>query len=425
MKSIELIPKSESVIGTVEIPGSKSYTNRALIMASLTQGETRIVNPLISDDTDAMINCLKEFGIKIRKLGNSFIVENDVSELKDGNYELNANLSGTTIRFILALSCIIPGTKRISGGDGLHKRPIGDLVNALRQLGATIEYENKVGFPPLVVKSQQLSSHLVKLNGTISSQYLSAILMIAPLINGLTIEVTGNQISKSYIDITVSMMNDWGIKVSNLNYSKYIIGADQEYAMNEYRVEGDYSAAGYFAAIAVLTNSTITLKNIKAESVQGDKEFIKILENMGNIIIFDQNQITIIGKVIKPVEANMEQCPDQAQTLAVLSSFAKGTTTLTGVRSLRVKETERVKALQNELEKMNIKTESPDEDTLIIYGGNPRSAEIDTYGDHRMAMSFAVAGTKLKGMKINNPEVVNKTFPDFWNELIKIGVIIK
>ncbi len=425
MKTIELIPISEPVTRTVGLPGSKSYTNRALIMAALTKGSVTLINPLESDDTEAMINCLQVLGIKITKNNNRFIIENDISDIKDINYELNVNLSGTTIRFILALACIVPGVKRIFGGGGLNKRPIGDLVNALRQLGASIEYENKEEYPPLIVKSEQLSSHLVKLNGTISSQFLSAILMISPLIGGLTIEIDGDQISKSYIDITLSMMKEWNVHVENKNYKRYIISPNQKYKMNEYIVEGDYSAAGYYGAIAALTYSTITLKNLKADSVQGDKEFFKILEKMGNKITYSSNGITIEGKAVLPVIINMEQCPDQAQTLAVLSSFAKGTNTLTGVRSLRVKETERVKALQNELSKMDIKTESPDEDTLIIYGGNPKAAEIDTYGDHRMAMSFAVAGTKLNGMKINNPKVVNKTFPDFWNELKKIGIIIK
>lgn len=425
MKTIEIIPLQKPVNATVEIPGSKSYTNRALIMAALTRGSVELINPLVSDDTNAMIQCLQKLGIKISKKNNPIIVENNITNIKDGNYELNSNLSGTTIRFILALSCIVPGVKRIYGGDGLNKRPIDDLVEGLRQLGARIEYENKEGFPPVVVKSEKLSSGTLKLNGTISSQFLSAILMISPIIEEMVIEIQGSQISKSYIDITLSMMKDWGVTVENQDYKKYIIKSNQSYSKKEYIIEGDFSAAGYFFAIGALTKSTITLKNMNANTVQGDKKFLDILDQMGNGGECDENEITIFGKDIKPVEVNMEQCPDQAQTLAVLAAFVDGKTFMTGVRSLRVKETERVKAVQTELAKMGIKTESPNEDTLIIHGGNPHAAEIDTYGDHRMAMSFAIAGTKLQGMKIKNPKVVNKTFPEFWDKLKVIGVTIK
>lgn len=413
----ELTPLHKSVIATVSIPGSKSYTNRALIMAALTKGPVKLINPLVSDDTEAMISCLEEVGIKIQKEENAFIVENDISSIKDQQYDLFARISGTTIRFILALACIIPGTKKVYGAEGLNKRPIGHLVDGLKQLGADISYEDKEGYPPVVVASNKLTNGTIRLNGDVSSQFFSALLMIAPVIGDVTIEVEGNQISKSYIDITISMMKEWGVTVENQNYQKYVIkGNNQSYAMKEYVIEGDFSAAGYFFAIGALTQSTITLQNMNAESVQGDKQFLDILEKMGNDGKCAENEITIIGKGVKVVEVDMEQCPDQAQTLAVLAAFAPGKTVMKGIRSLRVKETERVKALETELAKMGIKTEST-HDTLTIYGGNPKAATIDTYGDHRMAMSFAVAGTKLSGMKINNPDVVNKTFPDFWEKL--------
>ncbi len=412
----ELIPLTQPVTATIEIPGSKSYTNRALIMAALTKGPVKLLNPLESDDTEAMISCLTSFGIHIKKEANAFIVENDISDITDKEYELCANISGTTIRFILALACIVPGTKSIYGEEGLNKRPIGNLVDGLKQLGAAINYQDKAGYPPLKVMSSQLKAGTVKLHGDVSSQFFSALLMIAPVIGDLTIEVEGNQISKSYIDITISMMKEWGVEVENHEYQRYVIKGGQSYTMKEYSIEGDFSAAGYFFAIGALTKSTITLKNMNAESVQGDKQFLDILEQMGNNGSCAENEITIIGKGVKPVEVDMEQCPDQAQTLAVLAAFAKGKTVMTGIRSLRVKETERVKAIETELAKMGIKTEST-HDTLTIYGGDPKPATIDTYGDHRMAMSFAVAGTVLPGMKINNPEVVNKTFPEFWKKL--------
>lgn len=408
----------------ITMPGSKSYTNRALIMAAITKGTVTLVNYLESDDTLAMINCLKTLGIKIKKVKNTLVVENDINFIKDKRYELDADLSGTTIRFILALSCIVPGIKKIFGSVGLNKRPIGDLVLALNTAGAEIKYENKYGFPPVIVSSSFLPHGDISIDGSVSSQFLSALLMIAPKIAEVSINVLGEQISKSYIDITISMMKEWGVKIENNNYKQYAVPPNQDYKMSKYVIEGDYSAAGYFAAIAVLKKSKITIKNLNPNSVQGDRNFLTILEKMGNKITYRDSEVIIEGTGIKPVEADMELCPDQAQTLAVLASFAKGKTVMNGVRSLRVKETERIKALQIELAKMGIKTESSDVDTLIIYGGDPKPAEIDTYNDHRMAMSFAVASVKLSGMKINNPEVVNKTFPKFWETLSQIGVKI-
>ena len=404
----------------ITVPGSKSYTNRALIMAALTKGPVALTNYLESGDTAAMINCLKTLGIRIKKEKNTLAVENDISSVEDKSYELNANLSGTTIRFILALFCIVPGVKKIFGEAGLNKRPIGDLVLGLKQLGAKIEYENQDRFPPIIVKSNKLQNGEVYLSGEVSSQFISALLMISPIVDGVTIQVDGDQISKSYIDITIAMMSDWGVKVENYDYKKYVIPSNQKYIMKNYVIEGDYSAAGYFAAIAALTKSKIRIKNLNPHSVQGDRQFLTILEKMGNKITYRTNEVTIEGNCVKPVEVNMELCPDQAQTLAVLAAFAKGKSVLTGVRSLRIKETERIKALRKELGKMKIKTESPNNDTLIIFGGDPKPAEIETYNDHRMAMSFAVAGTILDGMVIKNPEVVNKTFPEFWKKLAQI-----
>src|SRR3989344_7034969 len=353
----------------ISIPGSKSYTNRALIMAALTKGPVTLINYLESDDTAAMINCLKILGIKIKKEKNTLVVENDISSVEDKSYELNANLSGTTIRFILALFCIVPGVKKIFGEARLNKRPIGDLVLGLKQLGAKIEYENEYGFPPVIVKSSFLPNGNILINGDVSSQFISALLMISPIIDGVTIEVSGNQISKSYIDITISMMKDWGVEVENFDYKKYVIAKNQNYKMKKYIIEGDYSAAGYFFAVAALNKFTLTVENLNPNSVHGDRRFLKILEEMGNKIIYGSNEVTIKGNGVKPVEVDMEECPDQAQTLAVLAAFADGKSVLTGVRSLRVKETERVKALQAELGKMSIITESPDHDTLAIFGG--------------------------------------------------------
>lgn len=419
--NLKISPLEKSISAAISIPGSKSYTNRSLILASLTPGTVVLKNPLYSDDTHALIDCLKSLGVKINT--NNFQVEviGDISQIKNGNYDLNCKISGTTIRFILALSCIIPGVKKIYGEKRLNERPIKELVEGLRQLGAEINYLEKEGFPPLLVKSSRLNPGILKLKGYISSQFFSAILMIAPLVGQLKIEVLGEQISKPYIDMTIDTMEKFGVKVKNENYEKYIISSNQKYLTKEYLIEGDYSSAGYFFAIAALTKSKITLKNLNPNSKQADIKFLEILEIMGNKIVKNKDSVTIEGSGVKPVTVNMQDFPDQAQTLAVMTSFAKGKTVINGVRSLRVKETERVKALETELSKMGIKTESS-ADRLVVFGGTPNSASIKTYNDHRMAMSFAVAGASLPGMIIENPEVVTKTFPDFWNKLNSIGM---
>lgn len=423
MKKIQIIPP-EKVTGTVDIPGSKSYTNRALVIASLIKGTVIIKNPLESDDTRAMIECLKKLGIKIEEGAGEIRVIGDIGEVSDNEFKLNAGLSGTTIRFILALSCIIPGKKIITGEESLNKRPIGELAGALKDLGAEIEYLGKPGYPPLIVKSSTLKNSRTRLHGDISSQFFSALLMIAPFIGGIEISVMGNQISKPYIDMTTDLMNYFGVKVINENFKKYIVEPGQIYLRKDYIVEGDYSSAGYFLAIATLTKSELILKNLDFNSRQADKNFIKVLEKFESEIRLAGEDLIIKGKGVKAINIDMENCPDQVQTLAVMLAFATGKSIISGVRSLRIKETERILALQNELSKMGIKTESTI-DTLTIYGGNPKPTEISTYSDHRMAMSFAIAGTVLEGMVINNPEVVTKTFPQFWEKLKEIGVKIE
>jgi len=405
---IELIPLSESVNATVGIPGSKSITNRALILAVLTPGVVTIQNPLICDDTNAMVACLTKLGIAIEQTADAFVVSGSYLDVKNDQYHLDARLSGTTIRFLTALCCNIPGIKTISGQPPLNKRPIKGLVDALRLLGAQIEYLGKDGYPPIIISSSHLHPRAIEMDGSISSQFITAIMLLEPIIGMVPITFSHPPISKPYIDLT-----------------KHMLKKGKKEDIHTYHIEGDYSAAGYFAAIATLTHSTITLTNLTSDSKQGDMRFLDILAQMGTEINYKDGEVVVRGCGVKPIKVDMEQCPDQVQTLAVLAAFAKGRTLISGVRSLRVKETERVKAVQQELAKMGIRTESPDKDTLIIYGGSPKPATIKTYGDHRMAMSFAIAGSKLHGMKINDPHVVHKTFPGFWNSLQEIGILVE
>jgi 3-phosphoshikimate 1-carboxyvinyltransferase len=383
---------------TVTVPGSKSYTHRALIISALTKGRVMIINSLASDDTDAMASCLKKLA----------------SGKKSVN--LDVNLSGTAMKFILALSTITPGIKVIGGGTALNKRPIGPLVEALRQLGARIEYLSEEGYPPVRVLSSSLASGIVRISGRLSSQYISALLLIAPVVKGMTIRVSGEQISKPYIDMTIDIMKKFGVRVRNKNHKLYVVPPGQSYQTAKYVVEGDLSSASYFFAIAALTQTKIMVKNLNPRSVQADMRFLKILSAMKNKVTYGKQSITVSGVGVRPLAIDMSDCPDQVQTLAVLAAFANGTTTISGVQSLRIKETDRVAAVRTELKKMGIRTKST-RTTLKIYGGAPHSAIIETYGDHRMAMAFAVAQAKLSGIEIRNPEVVSKTFPNFWKQL--------
>lgn len=383
---------------SVTVPGSKSYTHRALIISALTKRRVKIINSLASDDTSAMASCLKKLASGKRSV------------------HLDVNLSGTAMKFILALSTITPGIKVIGGGPGLNKRPIGPLVEALRQLGARIEYLNEEGYPPVHVLSSSLASGTVRISGRVSSQYISALLLIAPAVGGITIRVSGEQISKPYVDMTIDIMKQFGVSVRNDRYQTYMVKPGQKYRPIKYMVEGDLSSASYFFAIAALTQTKIMVKNLNPRSVQADMKFLEILKHMGNKVTYGRNSITVFGTGVRSATVDMSDCPDQVQTLAVLAAFANGTMTISGVQSLRIKETDRIAGVRAELKKMGIQTAST-KTTLTIYGGAPRAAEIATYGDHRMAMAFAVAQAKLPEIKIKNPEVVSKTFPNFWKQL--------
>jgi len=397
----------------VRVPGSKSYTNRALIMAALTKGAVTLESPLYSDDTEAMIRCLTTLGIAMDRTPDQIVVHGDVASITDGTYHLYAADSGTTVRFLLPLLCITPGIKILGGSPRMNERPIKDLVDALRELGAKIEYCDKEDQLPVKVTSSSLTGHHVRIKSDLSSQFCSGLLLIAPYFSeGLTIEIVGSLISKSYVDMTVRCMRDWGVEVPG----NYEIPPGQKYTKEQYVIEGDYSSAAYFFALAALTQSTIVVENLEPASSQADRGFLSILEKMGNFVTYEGKGIRVEGKQVAPLDVDMEDCPDQVMTLAVLAAFAPGVTRITGVRSLRLKETERVVALKTELQKMGIRTEDT-HDTLTIFGADPKPAAIETYNDHRIAMAFGIARVRLPEIEILHPEVVSKTFPTFWMQL--------
>lgn len=419
MKHITIQPLHKKIDTEVTVPGCLSYTIRALNIAAMTKGPVEIINPAKSDDTYTMITILKTLGITVKETENSFIVQGSIEDVKDNEYTLNVNISGRTARTVLALLTIVPGIKTVICGEGFKKRPVGDLVDGLRQLGAKIDYLEQVGFLPVKIKSETLQSGTVKMKGEISSQYFSAIMMIAPKVGDLHIEVLGKQSSQPFIDVTIDIMKDFGVAVINKKYKSYDIPSGQKYKQKKYIVEADAIAASYFWGIAAITGSKITVLHISPDSKQGDVRFVDILETMGCKVIKNNsgNWIAVEGiDNLRAITINMNATPDTVQTLAVVAAFAKGQTRIVGIEHLKVKETDRIEAPKIELQKMGIETQSTSS-TLVVNGGEPHGADIKTYGDHRMAMAFAMAGTKIPGMKINNPDVVNKSFPNFWETL--------
>lgn len=430
---VSLTPLKSPIQSEVTIPGSKSYTIRGLILAAMAEKPNgqpvRVWNPLRSDDGQAVMNCLKALGIDIvwgEESGQSYVdVSGQVQQIADADYTLHADLSAATLRFLVALSAVIPGRQTLLGHAGLNRRPVKDLVDALRKLGVSIDYLEQEGYPPVRVNSSAIQASRLTVSGATSSQYISALMMIAPLIEAageaIVIELPEAPVSKPYLDMTMDIMQAFGVTVTHNNHQQFVIEGGQQYQAASYTVEPDASSAAYFAAIATLTRSTITLKHMNPHSVQADMRFIEILKQMGTDVHIKEGDLIIEGHGVKPLQVDMCDCPDQAQALAVLAAFANGTTRIDGLQSLRVKETDRIAAVEAELKKMGVPVEAK-ADALIIHGGNPKAARIATYGDHRMAMAFAVAGVVLDGLQLEDPAVVNKTYPGFWQDLSVLGV---
>jgi 3-phosphoshikimate 1-carboxyvinyltransferase len=430
MKPAAILPLTNPINKTINIPGSKSYTNRALIIAGLAKGKTILDSTSLSNDSLVLMKALKKLGIKIKISGTRITIAGQDGQFKPFKGVINVGAAGTTMRFLTSLCAFIPALEIIlKGNERMNQRPITELVIALKKLGAKITYLQKKGYPPLKIKgTSQIINKRVWMDGSVSSQYFTALMLISPLLkDGLIIKVKNKQVSPSYIDMTISILKDFGIKVINKNYQEYQIKANQSYQAQKYVIEVDASGCSYFWALAALTASKIKIKNINPFSAQGDVEFPDLLAQMGCRVIKNSGQkwIQVQGvKKLQPLHFDMENMPDTAQTLAVIAAFAQGQSKITGLSTLRIKETDRLAALQNELRKMNIKTKiGPD--YIIVHGASPKGAVINTYQDHRMAMAFAIAGTKIPGIKITDPEVVNKSFPEFWQKLKSLGVQLR
>ncbi len=419
MDMIEIIPV-ENIDGSVEIPGSKSYTARALLIAALAAGKTVLRNVLLCDDSRYMAHGLREFGINIIEEGNCFTVYGTDGKLQVPHKEIFLGNSGTATRFLTGFSSLCRGRSVLTGNNRMKERPIVELLNGLKQLN--VQSHSLTGCPPVEVYGGTLKGGICEMKGSISSQYFSSIMMIAPFaMSDTVIKVSGELTSKSYIDITIDIMKYFGVNVENDNYREFFIKSGQRYTSREYTVESDASSASYFFAAAAITGGTIVIKNINPYSLQGDIKFVDVLETMGCSVIRKDRDISLTGRALKGIEIDMNTMPDTVQTFAVVASFAEGETVIKNVSNLRIKETDRLKALAVELSRTGISVKER-EDGLVIKGGSHKGAEIDTSDDHRMAMSFALMGLRIPGIKIKNPLCVSKSFPEFWEKLKGIGV---
>ena len=425
--SIEIQPASGPVDFTIRPPGSKSITNRALLCAAMANGQSVLAGALASEDTRVMIQCLRGLGIQIVESdnGKTLAVSGCAGQLPNSNASLFVENSGTTIRFLTASLGIHGGEFRLHGIDRMHQRPIGPLVDTLNQMGANAKTESHGACPPVMLSNERLDGGTATVSGNISSQYLSGLMMGAPLANGgLSIQVDGELVSKPYIEMTRAVMNAFGVQ-SKLNVSSrqnvFEVRSEQSYSCSNFAIEPDASAASYFWATAAICGGNATIEGLSRSSLQGDVRFVDCLERMGCKIEYGENDITVSGKALHGVDVDMAEISDTAQTVAAVALFVDGPTRIRGVAHNRVKETDRIGDLATELRKFGA-TVQEFNDGLSITPGILMPAKIETYNDHRMAMSLSLVGLRNPGTIISNPNCTAKTYPNFFEDLeSKIG----
>ncbi|HEY7116486.1 MAG TPA: 3-phosphoshikimate 1-carboxyvinyltransferase [Tepidisphaeraceae bacterium] len=410
-------------------PGSKSLTNRALVLAALADGACTVRNVLFADDTEVMIDCLTRlgFGPQVHRATNTVTVDGRGGAIPAGTAELFCGNSGTTIRFVAALCSLGRGTYMLDGVPRMRQRPIGGLVEILKNLGVRINYKGKAGFPPIAVLADGLPGGLLRYGSEQSSQFLSAVLMAAPYArNEVRVDLIGQQTSWPYVAMTMQLMDAFGhtpeLERDPQGSPKQIVIPRGRYAAVDYAVEPDASNATYFlAAAAVHEGARVTVEGLGKRSLQGDVGFADVLHQMGAELVFGPDFITVRGTgELRGIEVDLLDMPDTAQTLAVVALFAKGETIIRGLHTLKVKETDRLAAMAAELRKLGAEVEEGEDYLAITPPNTVRPAAIDTYDDHRMAMSFAVAGTKVAGVVIKDAQCVNKTYPGFFDDLKRV-----
>ncbi|UYI48100.1 3-phosphoshikimate 1-carboxyvinyltransferase [Vibrio natriegens] len=421
MESLTLQPINK-IQGEVNLPGSKSVSNRALLLAALAKGTTRLTNLLDSDDIRHMLNALNTLGVQyqlsedktecvVEGLGQPFSVSEPV-ELFLGN-------AGTAMRPLAAALCLGEGEYVLTGEPRMKERPIGHLVTALQDAGADIEYLENENYPPLKIVGTGLKSGTVSIDGSISSQFLTAFLMSAPLAEGeVRINIEGDLVSKPYIDITLHIMKQFGVNVINNDYQEFVIPAGQHYvAPGDFLVEGDASSASYFLAAAAIKGGEVKVTGIGKNSIQGDIQFADALEKMGAEIEWGDDYVIARAGKLKGIDMDYNHIPDAAMTIATTALFAEGTTAIRNVYNWRVKETDRLAAMATELRKVGAEVEEGEDYIIVKPVPQLKHAAIDTYDDHRMAMCFSLVALSDTPVTINDPKCTSKTFPDYFDKL--------
>jgi len=404
----------------IAIPGSKSYTHRALVLSSLADGESLLTHALRCEDTERTARGLVNFGAETFWEGNDVRVLGTGGKLEGSGDRIDVGNSGTSMRFLTALAALKRGVTVLDGNERMRKRPIRELLVGLGELGVRSYSQKENGFPPVVVDSEGLDGGTARIKGEESSQFLSGLLMVAPYARkDVNIQVAGSLSSKPYVDITLAAMSSFGVGVRNQGYRSFSIQAGQRYCPQQYLIEGDASNASYFFSAAAVCRGRVEVKNLNPASLQGDLGFLDILERMGCRINRKSDRIEVQGAELHGIKIDMNEMPDLVPTLAVTAAFARGRTVIQNIGHLRLKESDRIHALATELSKMGARIDEK-KDGLEIEGGRPHGAEIETYDDHRMAMSFAVAGLAVPGIRILEERCVDKSFPEFWETLRKL-----
>ena len=426
MESLTLQPIAR-VDGTINLPGSKSVSNRALLLAALANGTTVLSNLLDSDDVRHMLNALKALGVqyalsddrtRCEVTGNGGALHSaEALELFLGN-------AGTAMRPLAAALCLGSNDIVLTGEPRMKERPIGHLVDALRQGGAQIDYLEQENYPPLRLRGGFTGGN-VEVDGSVSSQFLTALLMTAPLApNDTVISIKGDLVSKPYIDITLHLMKTFCVEVENQSYQRFVVRGGQQYqSPGNYLVEGDASSASYFLAAGAIKGGTVKVTGIGRNSVQGDIRFADVLEKMGAVVTWGDDFISCTHGELNAIDMDMNHIPDAAMTIATAALFAKGTTTLRNIYNWRVKETDRLFAMATELRKVGAVVEEGEDYIRVTPPAKLQFAEIGTYNDHRMAMCFSLVALSDTPVTILDPKCTAKTFPDYFEQLARISTL--
>jgi len=412
--------KIKETVTTVEVPGSKSLTQRALIAAALADGKSLIRHALMAEDTVYLIGGLKNLGASIEPVAEGFVVNGTGGAIAHTGHEIFLGNNGTALRFLTALVCLGRGKYILTGEKRLCERPVGPLVGALQEMGVDIVCRNNC--PPVEILANGLKGGSITLSNIESSQYVSALLLCGPYTSkGIALTLEGHIVSSPYIDLTIRVMSDFGANIIRTGKHQYIVGTQHMYEGCDYDVEGDASSASYFFLAAALLKNKIRVTGVCLQSAQGDIHLLDILEKLGCRVESGKNWIEVTGcdLVAGDLTFDLGGMPDMVPTIGVLAAFRQGRTVITDVAHLRIKESNRLAAMVNELTRIGINaSELPD--GLVIEGGTAHAANIETYNDHRIAMSFAVASLVTPGIAIADKKCVDKSFPGFWQELAKI-----